>query len=608
MGTPSSPDVAAWRGPCDHAASMTESEIRAIALVRAVEETQPERIPAMMLVEAQLVAADPSDAPAWIGRRARYLAEGVLAQLRPLGEHLSLRLAMLGWVVPLGFVFGLAANYLGPSEKIHIVFNPIALLVLWNLSVYALLAARVPRPPGPRGLPLDVLGGALAPITQRLLRLGSTPQAGALQDRSALSRSYATSWLRMMRPVLGHTVRCMLHVAAIGTALGAVTGMYLRGLFFEYEVIWRSTFIDDPGTVAGMLRTLFAPAVLLLGQPWPSPADAVAMMSDAGSPAARWIHAFSATLLIAVLIPRALFALSSALRFQRGMDAIEPDMSDPYYKDLVHKAGQFDAKTVQASIHHDVRRMCETFRDEITEFVATSLYDARIARAIDEFRADGGKLRDLERRMRAECEGFQPTLEAEIEQRRRVLEARIAEQVAWRLGAVGPNDAIDGTRVVQAVGLASGTASAKVGDHVGSTVAAGVATTVSTAVGVVAGTLSGGFGHSLGTAILVGIVHSGPVGWILGAIGGAALAGAGFYLGRDWLVANLKRVSLPRTVARAAIGRVEHVKRDGRERCRQAVREALTMQLEASIDRIAEGIWQRLEPLLGERLRPLVRS
>ena len=580
---------------------MIEEEIRAIALVRAVEETQPELIPSMMLVEAQLVAADPGDAPAWIARRARYLADGVLAHLRPLGEQLPLRLGLVSWVVPLGFVLGLAANYLGPSEKIHIVFNPIALLVLWSLAVYARTGWRALRSPARQGIPgLEVL----APLVQRALHLGALPRAAALRDHAALSRSYLTIRLRMLRPVLGPALRFMLHIGAIGTALGAVAGMYLRGLFFEYEVIWRSTFIDDPGAVAALLRTLFAPAVLLLGQPWPSVADAAAMMSDAGSPAARWIHAFSATLLIAVLLPRALLALASALEFQRGKVRIEPDVSDPYFVDLMRKAGQLDAETVRASIHHDVRKMCEAFGDEITELAVTSLYDARIARAIDAFHAEGGKLRDLERRIRTECETYQPELEAEIENRKRVLEARIAEQVAWRLGAAGPDEAIDGADILQAVGSASGAATAAVGHHVGSTVAAGVATAVSTAVGVVAGTLSGGFGHSLGTAILVGIVHSGPLGWILGALGGAALAGAGFYLGRDWLIGNLKRVSLPRAVARAAIGGVDQVKRDGRERCRRAVREALATQLDGSIERIAEGIWQRLEPLLGERLRP----
>ena len=42
---------------------MTEAEVRAVALVRAVDESPHARalVPATMLVEAQLVAGDPAD-------------------------------------------------------------------------------------------------------------------------------------------------------------------------------------------------------------------------------------------------------------------------------------------------------------------------------------------------------------------------------------------------------------------------------------------------------------------------------------------------------------------------------------------------------------------
>lgn len=587
---------------------MTEPEIRSIALVRAVEETQPDLIPATMLVEAQLVAADPADGPAWIARRARYLAEGVLARLRPLGMEASLGLGLLGWIVPLAFVLGLSANYLDPTPKIHVVFNPIFLLVLWNLGVYAvpaLLALRSrTRPERTEGGALD---GVLAQLLQKLLATRLVG-LGAASGSAALWRSFVSSWLGMVRPVFGPAVRVTLHLGAIGMALGAVVGMYLRGLFFEYEVVWRSTFIDDPDTVAHLLRLLLGPATLLLGQPWISSSDAVEMMSEAGSPAARWIHAFSATVLVAVMIPRTFLAVLGVRALRRAMREAQPDLSDTYYVELVRKAGELDARAVRDSIHQDVRKMCEAFTDDVAGFVATALFDARIAPAIDEFRASGGKLADLEKRVRSACEHFQPELEAEILVQQRALEARIAEQVAWRLGEVGPDDLIDGGGVLQAVGSASDAASSTLGDRVGSGVATSVAAIVSTTVGVVVGTVSGGFGHSVGTAILIGLVHSGPLGWILGAIGGAAVAGAGFYFGREMLRDGVKRVPLPGVIARSALSRVEYVKRTGRERCQRAVHDALSTQLEGAVGRIAEGIWQRLEPQLGERLRPVARG
>ena len=43
---------------------------------------------------------------------------------------------------------------------------------------------------------------------------------------------------------------------------------------------------------------------------------------------------------------------------------------------------------------------------------------------------------------------------------------------------------------------------------------------MSAAVAIGLGTISGGFGKSLGVAILVGVVHSGPLAFVVGALVG----------------------------------------------------------------------------------------
>jgi hypothetical protein len=134
--------------------------------------------------------------------------------------------------------------------------------------------------------------------------------------------------------------------------------------------------------------------------------------------------------------------------------------------------------------------------------------------------------------------------------------------------------------------------------------ASGVSGAVTAATAMVAGTVSGGFGHSLGTALLVGIVHSGPVGWLLGALGGGALASAGLYLGRERLRDGVKRIALPPFAAKAALLRFRSIKAAGREQCVRDVRLAIAGELEAVAQRISERIWERIEPRLGERLRP----
>jgi len=128
-------------------------------------------------------------------------------------------------------------------------------------------------------------------------------------------------------------------------------------------------------------------------------------------------------------------------------------------------------------------------------------------------------------------------------------------------------------------------------------------------VAVVAGTVSGGFGKALGVAVLVGVVKSGPVAWVVGAVGGLVMATAGWWLGRERLSRGIKQVSLPGAVARAVLwpGRLDRLLAEGRERCRTSVREAVDRSLEPLTPQIATQIWQRLKPMLGEQQRQALR-
>jgi len=593
---------------------MTEAEVRAVALVRAVDESRHARalVPATMLVEAQLVAGDPADPEAWFVRRARYLLDGVLAPVRPLAERFEIRPQAFLWIVPLAAVAGLAANSLGPAEKIHAIYNPISLLLLWNLTVYAVLVwLRLRRRGAHERSPRTGVFGrlVLGPLARRLLTLrvrAARWRDSPTVDMAALAPRFVRSWLAMMRPALHPALRCLLHLGALGMAAGAVAGMYVRGLFFQYDVVWRSTFITDPGLVERLVDLLVMPGALVLGRPVPGPADVAALLSDAGAPAAPWIHLYAATIAVVVGVPRALLAIASALAFRRALGNVRLDPDDPYVREVLRLAARLDAREVRQSIEHDVRAACERFADDTAAFVATELYDRRIVPALETFRERGGTLGDLEERLAECCRTFEATLATEVAREQRALEARLAEQIAWRLGAVEPDETIASDRMRAAVDSASSSAGTAVSEQVGGMLATSLGGAVTAATAVVAGTVSGGFGHTLGTALLVGIVHSGPIGWLLGALGGGALAGAGLYLGRDRLRAGVKRMTLPPFAAKAALLRFRSIKAAGREQCVRAVRQAIAGELEEVTRRISERIWERLEPRLGERLRPSV--
>jgi len=617
---------------------MTEADLRTIALVRAVEQTSGDLIPQTALVEATLVAGDPHDPATWLARRARHLLDGALARFRPAVDHLELRVGTLAWILPAAFLLGLSGNYLGPTRKIHVLFNPIGLLVLWNLAVYVALAVHrlhgtrheaergVPKPaeaagvPGVPSPPQSAGSGrrraARSGLFERLLlgglmRRAVTAQVAArsmwsgVRSAGELVRAFVANWFASMRPALRHAARCALHLGAIGMASGAVAGMYVRGLFLDYAVIWRSTFVNDPEFVAGMLRVVLTPAALLLGDALPTAADATALMSEAGSPAARWIHLLAATVLLTVFVPRLVLAVVSAVAFRRTTARLSPSLDDPYVRDLLTRAERLDVKEVQDGIRVDVGKAFEGFVDRLADFAAAELHEKRIEPALDDFRENGGRLADLETRLGELCTAFEPTLRVEIGRQQRELERQVTDRIAWRLGELSPQH-VDGSDVLARVGGAASSASLRAGDRVGDNVATGVSAVVTGALGAVAGTVSGGFGHTLGTALLVGLFHSGPVAWVIGAVVGAVATGAGLYLGKDKLREGVKRVSLPAPVAKLALIRIDKVKREGREQCRRMVRDELARHFETNqvVERTAEAIWSRLLPVLGERLRP----
>ena len=108
---------------------MKQSDVAEIILVRSVEEVHPEAISPGALVDAFTAAGDPDDDGAWLSRRATYLVEHCLAAYRPLVRMPEALDGGTLWAVAAPLLVGVLANYLGPTSRIHVLFNPIALLI-----------------------------------------------------------------------------------------------------------------------------------------------------------------------------------------------------------------------------------------------------------------------------------------------------------------------------------------------------------------------------------------------------------------------------------------------------------------------------------------------
>lgn len=607
---------------------MRQDDAARVILVRAVEETLPDRIAGETLLEAHAAAGDPGRGAAWISRRAAYLVDHALGAYRDVLAPAATSLPAPWVCVGVAFVVGLASNYLGPTERIHVVFNPVVLLVLWNLLVYASLVVhrfvhRAPverpseaaapmvagaRPPyQPTLFERVVLGRAFAWLlgTRNRIEAGVDDAAGAAR----VARRFAVLWWPVARPALSLWTRRLLHLSAIGLAAGAIAGMYCRGLFFAYHVVWRSTFVEDPATIAFVLRVLLGPSALVLGRPLPSPEDAVRLLGAQGDPAASWIHLYAVAVALFILLPRTLLAVTTSRRLRRLATDVELAIDGEYYRDLLQRALAVSPARLEASIRTAVADECRRFAGNLSEIVSVQLYDERIAPRLRAFRGEGGSLRELEEALQRECESFGPVLARELPSAQHELERSLAQRVRRLLGDEAALIDRPTPDIARAVGAASSGAAMHFGDTVGRDVTTMVGSIVSASVGAAVGLVAGGFGDGLVMALLVGIVESGPIGWVIGAIAGLIATGAAVWLGREALRGGVKAVPLPSAVVRIATlsaTRYERIIADGRAKCGTSVREALAEKMTPLAQTIADQIWSRLMPVVGELQRPRV--
>jgi hypothetical protein len=604
-----------------------------VVLVRALEETIPDRIPPEALLEAHAAAGDPVESEAWIARRARYLVDHALGSYRTLLEQSRLVLPGPWLSIGVAVLLGVASNYLGPSRQIHVVWNPIVVLMLWNLAVYAGLAAMTIRPRSRRsgdgrahaaGLgPQRTAAGARpaqpAGLADRLLfgiasrwiahaRERVDDRVGDAKATAAVGRRFARLWWPTTRPALGLWVRRLLHLMAIGVTIGAVLGMYVRGLFFAYRVVWQSTFVNDPGAIAFVLRALLGPAALVLREPLPGPEDVVRLLGDTGDPAAGWIHLYAVSALLVIVIPRALLAVAATRRLRRRSGDVSLDLDQDYFQDLLRKASAVSPDELERSMRDAVNDECRRFADRLAGFVGEELYDRRIMPRLRAFRDEGGTIRELESTLQGQCEAFAPVLLRELPAAERELERALVLRIQRLVG----DESILATRpagdLVGRVSGASSRAAVDIGEEMSDRIGATVGGVVSASVAAAVGTVSGGFGEALGIALLAEIGVSGPVGWVVGAAGALIAAGAAYWLGRARLREGIKGVRLPPAVLKVALWprRYERTIAEGRERCQAAVRQALETQLAPLSSAIADHIWRALKPVVGELQRPRV--
>lgn len=322
---------------------MRETAAQAVLLARAFEEADRAGV---LLAPAERDAAteaaralDGDDAERAADRAERLLAalETRAPALGAVRRTTRLPLAALLPVPAIAFAVGVLGNVLGPERHVNVLSFPLLGLLAWNLLVYLALAAwqiaHLARrtTPAVAGAQHDsertwrgAIGAAASRVAELALRRVRFPDAPRTTVAARALQSYWRAWSRLSAPLVGARVRFALHLGAAALVLGAVTGMYVRGLTFEYRATWESTFVG-PATASLLLRIVLGPAAALLGG---EPIDAArleAMRAPGDAPAATWIHLWAATAALVVLIPRGVLATLALIRERRLARSFDVD-------------------------------------------------------------------------------------------------------------------------------------------------------------------------------------------------------------------------------------------------------------------------------------------
>jgi hypothetical protein len=332
--------------------AMSERDARTVLFVRAVEETDREGALLSPSTRAAATrraldeARDPTDRRSLLRARASLLHDEILGEVPALGRVIDpprrgggLVLATLA----VATIAGLATNLLGPSRHVSVLAFPLAGILAWNLAVYAGLAARTIARAVARGRRTATAGRGLASLglwleavrpSSLARRLGAGARSAAV---AAAVERFQRLWMRTAAPLVAARLQVVLHLAAFSLALGAILGLYVSGIAFEYRATWESTWLDT-GAVQRYVDLTLGPAAAVLGTSVPDvaalrgPAGAALPGSGGEGDAAPWIHLWATTLALFVVVPRLGLALAGALTVARLSRRLRVDLDDAYYR------------------------------------------------------------------------------------------------------------------------------------------------------------------------------------------------------------------------------------------------------------------------------------
>ncbi|HEU4620851.1 MAG TPA: DUF2868 domain-containing protein [Burkholderiaceae bacterium] len=328
---------------------MNEAQARDVLLVRAFENADTAMLTDDDRRHASRAAAEltrwrasergaPASIDAYIAERAQLLA----GKLRERDRHIARTLralndpSWLGIALPvLALLVGAFVEHVTDRTHINVLAFPLVGLLIWNVVVYAVLFgaavrrvfARFKRKP-------SASNGTLWRMFTRRIAVSRGPSARVLA-------MFVADWTHKRLPLMQLRAARVMHLAAACLALGAIVGLYVRGLVFDYRAGWESTFLSA-SNVHALLSAVLSPAAHALQElgwhraPFPNVEAIAALRFEAdrrvGENAASWIHWYAFTLAVVVIVPRLMLFVVARWRERRWSRVFPLDLNEPYFR------------------------------------------------------------------------------------------------------------------------------------------------------------------------------------------------------------------------------------------------------------------------------------
>ena len=550
--------------------ALTEDAAAKIVLIRSIEECDPRAFSEELRAQAFVAAQDAEPGLSSIERYAARLFE----HLSPWYQSI-LQLAKIPapWTFPVcfaAFLLGLATNLLGPAQQIHVIRNPIFVLIAWNLLVFLALFVLFLRRKiktqqitnvVPAANTVESLRSSLrnhqskAPWVVKYLLPGVWHffhrMIFAVHEQKNLAqimRRFSHHWLSVAGALVVSRWRRLLHLGSVFIATGAVAGMYFRGLFQGYRVMWDSTFIVDQESVATFIRVLFGPSLWisnLVGLGLANEISVSRLLTPGGDEADGWIHLFAISVFVAVVLPRLALAAWQSSRLARLSDNIALPL-DHYYGEVIEGP-------IRLLIEKEVGVQAQTFSAKVAGFVASKLYDEQIVPQLILFRERGGKIADLKSELTSTTLAFLPKIQSFItDTALPELQLALSQRLGEVLKSIGTSfiDVKDPQIAFEELSIfPAGRTELKISNEFSRAIAFSVGTSIALAIAAV----GGGIGEQLGIAIIATVLGTtGPIGFLIGLVAGAVVAAGAWWFGKDKITETVEHILLPAAVVRAA--------------------------------------------------------